>query len=117
MIFNPVRHGVIKVFGERSNSGNGVKLIDAYFRWPPAAEESQNTRLLTLIPSLSGKLQRGTHMRITPWAYSQFYIYENGQFLSPLLSQSLKKAKTNEERKYWNQAGIQASQLTRHLII
>lgn len=42
MIFNPVRHGGIKVFGELSNSGNGVKLIDAYFRWQPAAEESQN---------------------------------------------------------------------------
>ena len=41
MIFNPVRHGVIKVFGERSDSGNGVKLIDAYFRWQPAAEEGK----------------------------------------------------------------------------
>lgn len=92
-------------------------------------------------PSLAGKVKSGTHMHITPWTYPQLYIYlkmsgfncpklipeqrsRAKHFHEVLMSlpaklycmNRLKKARDEEERKYWRQAGAQESLVGRHLI-
>ena len=92
-------------------------------------------------PPLPDKVKPGTHMHITPWSFPQLYVFlKLAGFSSPTLipeplsrakyfherivglpaklycRRRLKKAKTNEEREYWKQAGTQESLLGRHLI-
>ena len=91
---------------------------------------------------MAGKVNPGTHMHITPWSYPQLYVFlklagfHSPTLISEPLSQAkhihehivglpaklycrrrLKKAKSDEEREYWNQAGTQESIFGRHLII
>jgi SAM-dependent methyltransferase len=93
-------------------------------------------------PPLADKVTPGTHMHITPWTYTQLYVFlklagfnaprlieeplsRAKHFHEPLLGlpakwycrRKLRRAKTDEEREFWTQAGSKQSLLSRHLMI
>lgn len=93
-------------------------------------------------PPLADKVKPGTHMHITPWTYSQLYVFlklagfnapklipeplsRAKHFYEPLLGlpakwycrKKLRQSKTDEEREFWKQAGSKQSLLSRHLMI
>jgi len=93
-------------------------------------------------PSLDGKVVPGTHMHITPWSFPQLYVYfrlagfSTPQILVEPMSRAkhlhehllaiparlycrnrARKAKTDEQRHYWQTAGSDESLLGRHLIV
>lgn len=93
-------------------------------------------------PPLADKVKPGTHMHIIPWTYSQLYVFlklagfnapklipeplsRAKHFYEPILGlpakwycrRKLRRAKTDEEREFWKQAGSTQSLLSRHLMI
>jgi len=93
-------------------------------------------------PCLVGRIERGTHMHIMPWSYPQLFLYlkRNGfddirlhdvperkpkhLFERPLslpqrlyCASRLKKARTEEERIFWRDAGSKQSVYGRRLVV
>ena len=93
-------------------------------------------------PPLADKVIPGSHMHITPWTYPQLYVFlklagfepprlieeplsRAKHFYEPILGlpakwycrRKVRKAKTEEEREFWTQAGSRQSLLSRHLMV
>lgn len=93
-------------------------------------------------PPLADRVRPGTHMHITPWTYPQLYVFLKLAGFNPprLIPEPLSHAKhlhelllglpakwycrgkarraaTEEERFFWEQAGSEQSLLSRHLMI
>ncbi len=93
-------------------------------------------------PALADRVVPGTHMHITPWSFPQLYVYLRlAEFNAPeILPEPLSRAKhlherllamparlycrskcrrarSDEERRFWEVAGSDASLLGRHLIV
>lgn len=93
-------------------------------------------------PSLAGKIKKGEHMHIIPWSFPQLYLFfklngfseihlhneplsEPGHFYERIfgIPQSIycrrkgRKAKSEEEKIFWEMAASKESLFGRHLII
>ena len=116
---------------------------DASITWHPAARLQYFTRgFFPGFPSLAGRIEKGTHMHITPWTFSHLYLYLSlagfkdvtlhdvdepkprrvyeqllGLFGSAYCASRLKKAGSDEERRFWTQAGSRQSIYGRRLVV
>lgn len=93
-------------------------------------------------PPLADQVRPGTHMHITPWTYPQLHVYlKLAGFQPPRLIPEplsrpkhwherllgwpaqwycrgkIRRAKSDEERAFWQQAGTTQSLLSRHLMV
>jgi cyclopropane fatty-acyl-phospholipid synthase-like methyltransferase len=126
----------------RLNSG-GTLIITTPNTWHPAARLQYFTRgFFPGFPSLAGRIERGTHMHIMPWSFSQLYLYLTlagfadvtlhdldepkprrayerllGVFGKAYCAGRLKKSANEEERRFWTQAGSPQSIYGRRLVV
>ena len=126
----------------RLNPG-GIIVITTPNTWHPAARLQYFTRgFFPGFPSLAGRIEKGTHMHITPWTFSHLYLYLSlagfkdvtlhdvdepkprrvyeqllGLFGSAYCASRLKKAGSDEERRFWTQAGSRQSIYGRRLVV
>jgi SAM-dependent methyltransferase len=124
-------------------NGGGLLVMTTPNTWYPQARlQFWQRGFFPSFPPLAGKVAPGTHMHITPWNYSQLWIYLRlaGFFAVELIPEplsaakhfyerllawparcycqgKLKKAMTPEERQFWQNAGSDASLLGRHLMV
>ena len=93
-------------------------------------------------PCLAGRIERGSHMHITPWSFPQLYLYltlngfvevdlheeplsRSKRWYEPLLGwpqklycrSKLRKAPSEELASFWKRAGSNPSVYGRHLIV
>lgn len=121
----------------------GTLIVTTPNIWYPAARLQFLMRgFFPSFPSLAGKIVRGSHMHIMPWSFSQLYLYlklsgydeielheeplsRPGHwweriFAVPQFSycrSRLRRAKSDEEKRFWEMAGRPGSVLGRHLIV
>jgi SAM-dependent methyltransferase len=126
----------------RLNPG-GTIIITTPNTWHPAARLQYFIRgFFPGFPSLAGRIDKGTHMHIMPWTFSSLYLYLTlagfidinlhdvnepkprrayekllGVFGKSYCANRLKKAKNEEERKFWMQAGSPQSIYGRRLVV
>ena len=126
----------------RLNPG-GTLIITTPNTWHPAARLQYLTRgFFPGFPSLAGRIEKGTHMHITPWTFPHLYLYFSlagfkditlhdvdepkprrafekllGVFGKGYCASRQKKARTDEERRFWMQAGSPQSIYGRRLVV
>ncbi|MEI7807759.1 MAG: methyltransferase domain-containing protein [Verrucomicrobiota bacterium] len=122
---------------------NGRLIVTTPNVWYPQARLQYFLRgFFPSFPALVGKIVPGTHMHITPWSWPQIYLYLRlaGFAEIKLLPEPLsaakhwhekllaipakihsrkraRKAKTAEEKAFWETAGSRVALLGRHLIV
>ncbi len=127
----------------RSLNDGGMLIVTTPNVWYPQARLQFMLRGFFLsFPSLAGKVRPGTHTHITPWSWPQLYVFlKRAGFSTPAIIEELmskprhwyehilglpakwycrhklRKAKTEEERAYWEEAGSGDSRLCRHLMV
>jgi SAM-dependent methyltransferase len=132
----------LRTAAERLNPG-GTIVVTTPNTWHPAARLQYLTRgFFPGFPSLAGKIAKGTHMHIMPWTFPHLYLYLTltgfsgvtlheldepkprraferpfGVFARRYCAGRLRKAKTEEERRYWMQAGSPQSVFGRRLVV
>jgi SAM-dependent methyltransferase len=126
----------------RLNAG-GTIVITTPNTWHPAARAQYLSRgFFPGFPALVGRIEKGTHMHITPWSFGQLYLYLTlagftdvtlhdvdepkprrawERLLGPLsrayCTSRFNKAKSEEERRFWRQAGSPQSIYGRKLVV
>lgn len=121
----------------------GTLLVTTPNTWYPQARIQYLLRgFFPGFPCLVGKIRKGSHMHIMPWSFPQLYLFLRlagfdaiRLHAEPLsrakhlherlfgLPQSLycrrkaRRARSDEERDFWEQAGSRASVYGRHLIV
>lgn len=121
----------------------GTAVVTTPNTWHPAARLQYFARgFFPGFPSLAGKIERGTHMHIMPWSWPQLYLhFKLAGFtdirLHPCLEQArthlyehilafpmksyclrrIGKAKTSEEKEYWQTAAGPGSLFARRLVV
>jgi SAM-dependent methyltransferase len=126
----------------RLNSG-GTIIITTPNTWHPAARVQYLWRgFFPGFPALAGRIEKGTHMHIMPWSFGQLYLYLTlagfadvtlhdvdepkprrawERLLGPLsrayCTTRFNKAKSEEERRFWRQAGSPQSIYGRKLVV
>jgi cyclopropane fatty-acyl-phospholipid synthase-like methyltransferase len=126
----------------RLNAG-GTLIITTPNTWHPAARLQYFTRgFFPGFPSLAGRIEKGTHMHIAPWTFPHLYLYltltgftdvtlhdldepkPRRAYEKPLgmlgkryCASRLKKARNEEERRFWTQAGSPQSIYGRRLVV
>jgi SAM-dependent methyltransferase len=126
----------------RLNRG-GTIIITTPNTWHPAARLQYFTRgFFPGFPALAGRIEKGTHMHIMPWTFPHLYLYLTlagfsdvtlhdldepkprrafewplGLFAKSYCARRLKKAKSDEERRFWTQAGSPQSVYGRRLVV
>ncbi len=121
----------------------GLIVITTPNTWYPAARLKFLLRgFFPSFPCLVGKIERGTHMHIMPWSFPHLFLYlklagytdirlhevqekKPRHFYERLLSfpqkiychNKMKKATTEEERRFWETAGSAQSIYGRHLVV
>jgi SAM-dependent methyltransferase len=126
----------------RLNVG-GTIVITTPNTWHPAARAQYLSRgFFPGFPALVGRIEKGTHMHITPWSFGQLYLYLTlagftdvtlhdvdepkprrtwERLLGPLsrayCTSRFNKAKSEEERRFWRQAGSPQSIYGRKLVV
>lgn len=122
---------------------DGLLVVTTPNVWYPAARLQYMLRgFFPSFPPLAGKVAPGTHMHIMPWSWPQLYVYFKLAGFSPpqILAEPLsrpkhfyerllalpgkiycrrrmKRAKTDEEKKFWVTAASDEAMLGRHLIV
>ena len=133
---------LLRHFHKALNDG-GTLIVTTPNVWFPQARLQYAFRgFFPSFPPLDDKVKPGSHMHITPWTYPQLYVFcklagfkpptliseplsKAKHFFEPILGLpakwycrgKLRKAKTDEERHFWEQAGTKQSLLSRHLMI
>ena len=126
----------------RLNPG-GTLIVTTPNTWHPAARMQYLLRgFFPGFPALAGRIEKGTHMHIMPWSFGQLYLYLTlagftdvtlhdvdepkprrawERLLGPLsrayCNTRLNKAKSDEERRFWRQAGSAQSIYGRKLVV
>jgi SAM-dependent methyltransferase len=121
----------------------GTLIVTTPNTWHPAARLKYFQRgFFPGFPSLAGKIEPGTHMHIMPWSWPQLYLHlklagftdvklhpcienERTHVFEKILSLPMKayctrnarKAKSDEERNYWNAAASPGSLFARRLVV
>jgi len=120
----------------------GTLIVTTPNVWYPQARLQYFLRgFFPSFPPLPDKVKPGTHMHITPWSMPQLYVYfKLAGFPAPEIVPEplfrtrlherllqwpgrlycrgkLRRAKNEEERRYWQAAGSPESILSRHLIV
>jgi len=133
---------LLRHFHRALNDGGRLIVTTPNVWFPQARMQFAFRGFFPSFPPLADKVKPGTHMHITPWTYPQLYVFlklagfraprlipeplsKAKHFFEPLLGLpakwycggKLKKAKTDEEREFWKQAGSKQSLLSRHLMI
>jgi SAM-dependent methyltransferase len=127
----------------RSLREGGLLVITTPNVWYPQARLQYAFRgFFPSFPPLVGKVKPGTHMHITPWSYPQLYLFlKLADFNLPRLipeplsrpkyfferilglpskwycAGKARRAASEEEREFWQQAGSVQSRLSRHLMV
>lgn len=127
---------------ELLNDG-GIIVITTPNTWHPAARLQYLSRgFFPGFPSLAGRIEKGTHMHIMPWSFAQLYLYLTltgfcdvrlhevdepkprrrferpfGLLQNAYCARHLKKAASEEERRFWKQAGSPQSIYGRQLVV
>lgn len=133
---------LLREFFRRLPAGGRVIVTTPSVWYPQARLQYLLRGFFPSFPSLVGKIAPGTHMHITPWSWPQLYLYlklagfteikllpeplsEAKHFHEKLLALPAKfhsrkrerRAKTEEEKEFWQTAGGSAALLSRHLIV
>lgn len=121
----------------------GLLVVTTPNVWYPQARLQYLMRgFFPSFPPLPDKVVPGTHMHITPWSYPQLYVYlrlagfigdrivreplSRAKHLHEKLlavparlycRRKQRKAKSDEERRFWQTAGSDESLLSRHLVV
>ena len=121
----------------------GTIVVTTPNTWHPAARLKYLSRgFFPGFPSLAGKIQSGSHMHIMPWSWPQLYLHlklagfadiqlhpcieeERTHLYEKVIALPMKsycrrharKAKSEEERNYWNTAAEPGSLYSRRLIV
>jgi SAM-dependent methyltransferase len=121
----------------------GTIVITTPNTWHPAARIQYLLRgFFPGFPALAGRIEKGTHMHIMPWSFGQLYLYLTlagfsevtlhdvdepkprrawerlfGPLSRAYCKSRLRKAKTDEERRFWTQAGSAQSIYGRRLVV
>ena len=129
--------------GKRGLKPGGLIVVTTPNTWYPEARLQYLVRgFFPGFPCLVGRIERGTHMHITPWTFAQLYLYlalagfkqialkeeplsrRKYAWELPLgwpqrvyATRRLRKAQTDEERRFWTIAGSHAAIYGRHLIV
>lgn len=127
----------------RAMAEGGLLIVTTPNVWYPQARLQYLLRgFFPSFPPLAGKVVPGTHMHIMPWSFPQLYVYlrlagfSGLQIIREPLSQAkhlherllgiparlycrsrLRKAKSEDERAFWEIAATSESLLGRHLIV
>jgi SAM-dependent methyltransferase len=127
----------------RALAGGGPLIITTPNVWYPQSRLQYLFRgFFPSFPALVGKVKPGIHMHITPWSFPQLYVFLKLAGFSPptiipeplsrpkhfherliglpaklYCRQKLKQAKTDDERKFWKEAGSSTSLFGNHLIV
>jgi len=122
---------------------NGVVVITTPNIWFPGAKlKFLMNGFFPSFPCLVGKIQRGTHMHITPWSYPHLYLYMKLAGFSDIrlhpvdekkpkhvheyilgepqrlyCKNKKKKSLTSDERLFWEDAGSIQSLYGRRLVV
>jgi SAM-dependent methyltransferase len=122
---------------------DGMLIVTTPNVWYPQARLQFLLRgFFPSFPSLAGKIVPGTHMHITPWSWPQLYLYlklagfTEIELVPEPMSKAkhwhehllaiparmycrsrARKAKTDEEKSFWQTAATEASLMGRHLIV
>lgn len=133
---------LLREFFRRLPSG-GLLVVTTPNVWFPQARLQYFLRgFFPSFPCLTGKIVPGTHMHITPWSWPQLYLYlklagfTQMELVPEPMSKArhlhehllaiparlhcrgrIRKAKTDEEKSFWQTAASEASLLGRHLIV
>jgi SAM-dependent methyltransferase len=133
---------LLREFHRRLPTG-GMLIVTTPNVWYPQARLQFLLRgFFPSFPSLAGKIVPGTHMHITPWSWPQLYLYlklagfTEIELVPEPMSKAkhwhehllaiparmycrsrLRKAKTDEEKFFWQTAATEASLMGRHLIV
>lgn len=126
----------------RLNPG-GTLIVTTPNTWHPAARLQYFTRgFFPGFPSLAGRIEKGTHMHISPWTFPHLYLYFSlagfkditlhdldepkprrayekllGVFGKAYCANRQKKARNDEERQFWIQARSPQSIYGRRLVV
>ena len=126
----------------RLNPG-GILIVTTPNTWHPAARLQYFTRgFFPGFPSLAGRIEKGTHMHISPWTFPHLYLYFSlagfkditlheldepkprrayekllGVFGKTYCASRQKNARNDEERRFWVQAGSPQSIYGRRLVV
>lgn len=137
---NPLR--LLRDFAKRLNEG-GTLIVTTPNVWFPQARLQYLLRgFFPSFPPLADKVKPGTHMHIMPWSWPQLYVYYqlagltlNGVITEPQsrgkhfherlfamparahARSRARRAKTDEERSYWETAATDETLLSRHLMV
>lgn len=121
----------------------GLLVVTTPNTWYPEARLQFLLRgFFPSFPCLVGKIERGTHMHIMPWSFPLLFLYLTLTGFSDITSHDIdepkpkrayewlvgvpqyvycarkhKKAKTDEQRKFWLQAGSRQSLFGRRLVV
>ena len=124
-------------------SPGGTLIVTTPNTWHPAARMQYLLRgFFPGFPALAGRIEKGTHMHIMPWNFSQLYLYLTLAGLSDVTlheldeakprrrwerlfgplsraycNKRLKKAINDEERRFWRQAASPQSIYGRRLVV
>jgi SAM-dependent methyltransferase len=122
---------------------NGTVIITTPNVWFPSAKIKYFLNgFFPSFPCLAGKIQRGTHMHITPWSYPQLFLYMKLVGFSDIRLHSVEekkpkylyeyflglpqrlycknkrnKSQTDEEALFWKNAGSHQSVYGRRLVV
>jgi len=133
---------LLRNFFRRLPAG-GLLVVTTPNVWFPQARLQYFLRgFFPSFPCLTGKIIPGTHMHITPWSWPQLYLYlklagfTQMELVPEPMSKAkhlhehllaiparlycrgrLRKARTDEEKSFWQTAASEASLLGRHLIV
>jgi cyclopropane fatty-acyl-phospholipid synthase-like methyltransferase len=132
----------LRTAAARLNEG-GTIVITTPNTWHPAARAQYLMRgFFPGFPALAGRIEKGTHMHIMPWSFSQLYLYLTlagfadvtlhdldepkprrawerllGPWSRAYCNSRLRKAASDEERRFWRQAGSPQSIYGRRLVV
>jgi cyclopropane fatty-acyl-phospholipid synthase-like methyltransferase len=132
----------LRTAAARLNPG-GTVIITTPNTWHPAARLQYFTRgFFPGFPSLAGRIEKGTHMHISPWTFPHLYLYLSlagfkdielhdvdepkprrahekllGLFGKAYCANRQKKARNDEERQFWIQAASPQSIYGRRLVV
>ena len=127
----------------RHLADQGLLVVTTPNVWYPQARLQYWLRgFFPSFPPLPARVVRGTHMHITPWSFPQLYVYFRlAGFTTPEIIREpmsapkhlherllvlpawfycrgkVKKAKSDDERAFWQAAGSPESLFGRHLIV
>ena len=122
---------------------DGTIIITTPNVWYPAAKIQYLIRgFFPSFPCLVGKINRGTHMHITPWSFAQLFLYlrlsgytdiklydtsdkKPKHFFERIFGfpqkmycrNKFKKAKSKEEKNFWKMSGSNQSIFGRRLVV